>query len=672
MSFQKKYWYTFKDLKNIQYTVEIWQDTTDIITAEEIRGDQDPFLIQYSDISKLESIRGSGCELNLLSSTDRKFMSLYTANMMEFQIRVYNGVNLIWLGYLDSELYSEPFNQIKNYPVRFSGTDGFALLERFNYLDINGNKYTGLDTQWNVIKNIISKLNLGYNGIYISLSTTSNDFSISYNETIFHKTYCNNKNWYNEDGDAETTRKVLEEILKPYGAYIIQDNANLYIVDINTIAKNLTSSFRRYNSSFNYVSTVDLNLNIGDLTTIKFAESNQQLNVVSGINKQIIKYSPYLESTILDYDSSKDFSGYTLTNLKGEYPNSWEENVYSTSDYWSNNSNGRFIELVGTGNNDGNKEKYLSINSLNTSLSNNVFSYKGETPQIISNADVVYYLKFDCSCYVRTTDNMGLTTDVIVNQCAIDSRLKIGNKYLVGGDSFNWSTSSGYFQFRYDNYNAENNIWNTITDTWSNVKQTKTSKNTGIIVPLDTYGGTNFSFDIINVVCFDKNSNIITNSDVKEIRLKDIKISLLDKDFNEIKNSDTEYVGYLNKNHKNEGDIITILQGSSVNKAPIEKGSLMGYNGNYYYLNSWTREGKMDLLENLLLRSIVSNYTNKTIELTATINKINSIVGCLTYQSFLPNKVFMIVGCEQNLSENTSTIRLQEISIDNLEINKSW
>jgi hypothetical protein len=84
--------------------------------------------------------------LNLLSTTDRKFFDLYTADMMEYQIRFYNDTDLIWCGYLDSEMYSEPFNQCKNYPVTFTGTDGFALLERINYLDESGDNYTSLST----------------------------------------------------------------------------------------------------------------------------------------------------------------------------------------------------------------------------------------------------------------------------------------------------------------------------------------------------------------------------------------------------------------------------------------------------------------------------------------------------------------------------------------------
>ena len=89
MSLQKKYYYTFKGLDNTSFLAEIWQDTTATITAEEITGDSDPFNIEYPTTGIFEPVKGSGCTLNLLSTTDRKFLSLYTANMFEYQIKLF-------------------------------------------------------------------------------------------------------------------------------------------------------------------------------------------------------------------------------------------------------------------------------------------------------------------------------------------------------------------------------------------------------------------------------------------------------------------------------------------------------------------------------------------------------------------------------------------------------
>ena len=159
---------------------------------------------------------------------------------------------------------------------------------------------------------------------------------------------------------------------------------------------------------------------------------------------------------------------------------------------------------------------------------------------------------------------------------------------------------------------------------------------------------------------------------VKHLRIKDLKISFIDSNGDEFSDSDVEYVGFMNQKYKNEGDEITLLQGTSKIDCSIEKASLMGNNGNYYYLKLWTRQGKTDNIENLLLRSIVSNYTNKRIELSASLNQLNSILGCVKYDNFLAGKNLMIVGCTQNYSDAITTVTLQEVIIDNLDINKSW
>ena len=100
------------------------------------------------------------------------------------------------------------------------------------------------------------------------------------------------------------------------------------------------------------------------------------------------------------------------------------------------------------------------------------------------------------------------------------------------------------------------------------------------LIPLNSgFTGGIMSFEIYD---FDANS---INNTVRDIRIKDLVLSIVDAKGNEYKNSDVEYVGYMDKNFKNEGDSITLLQGTSKIDSPIEKGSLMGNNGNYFYLN---------------------------------------------------------------------------------------
>jgi hypothetical protein len=694
MNFQKKYFYTFKDIKNIQYTVEIWQDTLTAITVEEIRGDVKPFSIEYPSTGIFEPVKGSGCELNLVSTSDRKFFNLYTADMMEYQIKFYKSGVLIWCGYLDSELYSEPFNESKNYTVTFTGTDGFALLERLNYVNTDGSKFTGLSTQWTVLQNILNKLSLPYKNIFVGLSTTSSEFTLLSNETIFHKTYCNNQNWYNEDEEAETTRTVLESILQPYGAYIIQDNSNLYITDINTIAGATTTSFKKYDVSFNYVSTVSIDLNLGDLSTIKFADSSQQMNVISGFNKQVVKYSPYIDSNILKYtEVDKDFSGVYNINTFGTYPKQWQETIYFNSVTWTNSGIGTFAKETGLQDNKDESDYYLRYGGkypTNDAIAGNLsFSLKASLPVFIpSNSK----LKISCKAFARTIDDIysTSTTDSIY-QVKIRCRLKIGDKQYYRTQNFQegWiaSTDSRSLSLDFEEMAISSNgnygDFTKLDNKWIDLRKARI-KNKAVeyfdyLIPLDSgFTGGVMTFEIYDwdiLAPYNAQQAINHNSikdSVKEIRIKDLVLSVVDENNKEYSDSDIEYIGYMNQKFKNEGDEITLLQGTSKTDNPIEKAALMGYNTNYFYLKNWTKEGKTDCIENLLLRSIVSNYTNKRIELTASINQLNSIFGCVKYSNFISGKNLMVVGCTQDFEEATTSITIQEIVKDNLEINKSW
>jgi len=47
MAYQKKYYFTFKQLHTDDtHTVEIWQDTVDVLVAEEVTGLSSPFITE--------------------------------------------------------------------------------------------------------------------------------------------------------------------------------------------------------------------------------------------------------------------------------------------------------------------------------------------------------------------------------------------------------------------------------------------------------------------------------------------------------------------------------------------------------------------------------------------------------------------------------------------------
>ena len=191
-------------------------------------------------------------------------------------------------------------------------------------------------------------------------------------------------------------------------------------------------SFKKYSTSFSYVSTDTINLNLGDLSSIKFAASDQQLNTVSGFNKQVIKYSPYIESSLIEFKATTDFSVEMSSNTYGVDPYQWTEKTYYTSNTFnrSDNLNALFASYIGVGaDNDNNSESYLKMlkytpaGAIPANLS---YTNKIELPLFIP-AD--YKLKISAKAFVRTVDNLnGTTAKPDITNIKVRCRLKIGDK----------------------------------------------------------------------------------------------------------------------------------------------------------------------------------------------------------------------------------------------------
>ena len=303
--YQKKYYSTFISIDGKTNVVEIWQNTTDTITATELIMMAVPFKTIMPAISgKFQPVRGSGCEINYLSRDNMTlFNSLYHADPFEFMVKHYvNGV-INWIGYLNSEMQAEPYSFDGNYPVQVLGNDGFALMDRYQFLQSNGAIYTGVKSMFEILQIILSKIALPYTDIRISLATTFDGMG---SDTILHNTYIDCGNYYDEDGIAATLRKVLESILLPFGTFAVQIAGGIVITDIHSIASNSTMTYSRYDLSGNYMGIVS-GSNRKTLSSIGYKGTGSDIERSGGKNKQVVKYAPYpVESFLPNSISTSD------------------------------------------------------------------------------------------------------------------------------------------------------------------------------------------------------------------------------------------------------------------------------------------------------------------------------------------------------------------------------
>lgn len=841
--FQKKYYYSFKNIIDEQYTIEIWVNSENTITAEEITGDQTPFKVTYSSISnKFEPIRGSGCDISLLSNLNMKFIDLYQNDMQGCKVKCYKSNELIWIGYLNSELYSEPFDKLDNYTVTLTANDGLALLERINYIQPNGMNYSGFTSIFEVIQNCLTKLNLEWNNIFVGLSTWSNEIEYVANSTILHQTFVYNENFYDEDGFPMSCREVVETILKPFAAYLQIINANVYISDINylTTTQNntttttttqyiqnsqiyfdingnlcinnptgqtfdvtfkyeliaqadnigtngqdynssnsilyvngvaidyceaivtgnnypnyqddyqtktgtttlnnitditsvkvfgrvqcefgrdgrsglvqvwitsITPSFgnssiiypnniifdctgdhfggttttttttfyipnslfdlRKYNNEFEYIENIQYNYNIGDVSNVGFASASQNLNVIAPINKNKITFSPYITSNILEYIPDDDqFTEQVAVSLFGNSPNIWVETLYNNSLSFNKNSYCYFAKCEGFEANKNEISKYLKIKPNEPNATK--FTYTSKLPKIISSN--TYYLKIEAQGYVRTASDFSTNSNFEYDSCELQCKIKIGDKWYddTNGwvDEYTNATDGLYLCFSDFQKNKETNkfIGNVISDRWVECFEKRlnnTMQTRNIYVPLTCFNGHNITFIICGYKTYYKFEQKLNSYD---LRIKDIKITIVDNNKNEVENNDIEYISYLNSLVQTDNSV-ELKCGTNINNVPIAKGTLLkkAISGYTFYEN-FIRNNTTDTIENLLAKSIKSNYFNPSIEIQCTINNLNSIFGYLTYSNYLPNIKFGILGAVIDYHENTTELVMQQIEPDN-------
>jgi len=679
MAWNNLYYMNFKSqVANDSYQVQLFYTGATVNT--EIRGDQNPFIVDYPEAKKFDAVRAAGATLNLISTTDRQFMNLYTNDMLHYLVKLTKNGSMIWTGYLDSELYRENFNAINNYPVSFTANDGFALLSRMNFVDAAGNRYTGLKSEWQILQIILNRLGLPWNYIYVGLSTTAANLPTIASNTILHMSNRICENFYDEDGVPQTLRKVLEAILQPYGASIVQDQGSLFIYDFNTL---LTSpaSFKKFNSStYAYISTDSITTNLGDLSTIKFFTDNQQLEILPSINKEVIKYSAYNMNTLNNFSaSSSDFSSQTgrlTTVADAQY--GWTEYNYNQSKTANYGGIGFFALMKGTGStNTSSSAYYMKYLATGTNFATSSLNFKVK-PFIMSNSISInncYWIKISCKAYFRTKTREADPTEnpnPNIKYAALYLLLRSGNNQTWG--NFMWTASASTLTnlntFKLTYYD-DNTFANPISDQWIyNKAYFSTSKKyvDFQLMPLNTW--LNSPLQVLLTGAYVFSDKDIGGTDysaaVKDIRISDLKLEISDNLGNSIATTDVEYTGYLDPKAKNDGQTITLLNGTNTTGFPSQYGSI---SDGMYPVPNWTRNGNTATIEQLLLNSYLSNYQNPTVKLTADVNLVPSYLGYLTYNTYLSGKKLVPMAISINYADNSNTLTMVESLADNLPFN---
>ena len=697
MAYQLKYFLEYKSLKvgsSDTYRLELWQNTAVELTAEEIKGGRSPFSLEMPQLGhKFQVIRGRGCTINLLSDTDMKFFEgLKHIDPQEFKyIHKLNG-SVIGIGYLNSDMYSEPYDQTTNYIISTTGNDGFSLMDRFRFLQSDETKYVGLKSKWELIQICLNKVGLSYNDIRIKLATTFADFSGAADSTILHESYVNCANFYDEDGLAMTMREVIESILAPYGAFIVQDNASIYISDIHTIAGGGSISFQRFNATtYAHIENVSVAVE-KDIYDINYFGTGHSIDRSGGTNMQRVIYSLYPRKNVVNESivraeefttvpaTFSDRDGYkyrtlvghtiwqniplTLSTFEESAPSTLSDNRNIYYRYPRSSSDTPVLQLIDE------NSIYLTISGAKLS---NVISISGRRGKryldgvaLLITGEVLTKTKANPYSETYTPTEIANGAN-LVSELNINFQVSIGDYYYNEGQ---WNLTENHDAY-ISTYADGQAI---IANTWVGLGK----NGAGQLIKLGSLEAEIalngfFKFKIWSNTKIRKQGGelLVNDSLLEEVWIKNLSISLVNFDGSEIEDSDIEFTGQLNKLFAQEGESITLTTGTQSRFSDNAK-ILRNSSGDYYDIFEWTRAGQTYRIEELLLNSLCSNYRTNFVTLNSLKLKNEfSIINVFTDTTFLEDNPRMMIKSSMIDYENyLHEVTLVEISEDELTIIK--
>lgn len=279
MAYTVKYFAEWADFNGSSCRLELLTDAANV--AEELRVTN--CIVTYPEIYLLdkEPVSGAGIEISFLSPTKLYFLDkLYTTNPQEVLIKLFRNGNIEFLGWMDSEQYSDEWTDAVNYEVTITGNNGFALLERIAY-----NGPTELTSLYNLVHAAIVATGLPYATITVATGTTIGGEGPL--ETCLNKIYSKPDNFIDEKGVVMSWREVLESILTPLDLGIFAHGNTVYLRDTHTMGAGGTQKYRSLSGSTSGSSVIPSPI------LLDWVLDESTINYEKALNRASVKFNKY-------------------------------------------------------------------------------------------------------------------------------------------------------------------------------------------------------------------------------------------------------------------------------------------------------------------------------------------------------------------------------------------
>lgn len=178
--------------------------------------------------NKLDVLRPTFAELTLNSGEHFQFISLYTQDDKKYKISFTHG-STAWKGYLVPSVYKEEYSPSKNYPVVVSATDGLNSLGGYDFVDSSGNIFSGYISIRQILLECLNKIGLQFS-LVIGINKYATGMSSATSDDPLGQTYIDAEAFL-DNGSPKKCDEVIEMVLKPFGAYIIQKDAKWHVIE---------------------------------------------------------------------------------------------------------------------------------------------------------------------------------------------------------------------------------------------------------------------------------------------------------------------------------------------------------------------------------------------------------------------------------------------------------
>lgn len=254
-----------------------------------------PLVIEWQREDKEKVILGSNATLKIISPGDRTYEDLYTIEVGRIRMDVYKDESLYWSGTLDPEFYEEPYEMLNGYEVSLTFSD-FGILDRLKY------DLSGMQTLQTIILYALQKSEILYNGMDTGYITTefADGTAITGGGLSVRS-----ENFIDEEGEASTLYEVLEGILQPLAARIIQREGKVFLYDLNGL------------------------YTLGTAKAVQWDGDSQTMGTDKVANNVTVSFSPYgnaeVSSNEIEYGGKYDTEHTNLTNdATGAYNGDWD------------------------------------------------------------------------------------------------------------------------------------------------------------------------------------------------------------------------------------------------------------------------------------------------------------------------------------------------------------